>query len=685
MLIESLIKTAEITGPKDGNFNQILALLTSEEPAFYLLRKDSEKWYLITWMPEGKVPIKDRMIYASSQSALKDALGYTLIADTFQFSRESEITGKEESQSSNRSYQATVGLRATSRGVFKSEIDPRLAMSNRELNRLELWQQEDEARDEQMNQIRSHMKKFGVTSITETSGSDLGNHHANSSNHKVTVAAQSGGFHSVSLPFSEDAKDALRQFSSPGSDTVGVELIVKSTELVDGGQLIRQQGPNALQIPGVSSEPRFYILRIPSGIRSGTKVFVYYCPESAAPKLRMVYSTSAQGVMSNSQSLGCEFDYKVNIYDAKDMTFNTIDKLVADGSAQRLTVAKSVEQVVGYRPSKPARSVPTRFVYTTAKPLDGFTNEEDFRRVFNKLSPAGTPSGGNTPRGLSPATSFKKQEVSPGNSAKVSSAIGQVSSNHTVTSSVYNATTTTTYTTYTTTTTRLTSSMATNPKPGVTTTSSPIIEEISPSPPPKPEAAKHLKPTISSKSPSDSPKINDHKPLFGSTPIKTPPPKPVRLSVERDTTNEAPVTITEVSITKSPKAEPAVPTATKPVPLSKKTAEPAEGVLLTGSKPPSALSYLKSELTYAVDKAPYTAASGDPWSKKNHPAHEESKPEPKPALEAYKSSIPTKPLSKPSPMISPEPSPKPSVEKPTRDNNSNSNVQWRSERVRLAK
>ncbi|KAJ2370556.1 hypothetical protein IW150_004908, partial [Coemansia sp. RSA 2607] len=69
---EDLVETARKDGPANGDLAQLEGYL-GNDPAFFLLRSSPSTWYVITWMPEGKVGVSNRMVYASSQSNLKAA------------------------------------------------------------------------------------------------------------------------------------------------------------------------------------------------------------------------------------------------------------------------------------------------------------------------------------------------------------------------------------------------------------------------------------------------------------------------------------------------------------------------------------------------------------------------------------------------------------------------------------
>ncbi|KAJ2373378.1 hypothetical protein H4S02_008877, partial [Coemansia sp. RSA 2611] len=51
---EDLVETARKNGPANGDLLQLEEYLGSD-PAFFLLRASAAQWYVVTWMPEGKV------------------------------------------------------------------------------------------------------------------------------------------------------------------------------------------------------------------------------------------------------------------------------------------------------------------------------------------------------------------------------------------------------------------------------------------------------------------------------------------------------------------------------------------------------------------------------------------------------------------------------------------------------
>ncbi|KAJ2100805.1 Twinfilin-1 [Coemansia sp. S100] len=470
---EDLVETARKNGPANGDLLQLEEYLGSD-PAFFLLRASASQWYVVTWMPEGKVGVSNRMVYASSHSNLKAAVGADSVADTLQFSSVDEALGRDaampapvdtlanrvspassavevetkdpavesvlpssiiasrrtptpprelpsqQQQQQQWRPQSTIATQQNrppvsapkpqslaqnlpaqtetnaQKGVFVKKIDPRLAMSRSELEHVDLLKQEDDARNEQLEQMRSRLRNFTAPAKPEVNPD---NHHANSRGSKQTVAAASGGFHTVTLPLTQGAKTALGDFASNVGTTV-VELQVEANKCVEG---VRSYASTE-QFSPHPTEPRFYIMRTP-----GSRIFVYSCPEGSAPRLRMVYSTASAATLGQIQELGCKITHRLSLFSPAECTLIAVAATIRSGQAQRVDTDKSVDLVVNYVPNTPARSLPARFAGNTTKSLDAFTDEDGFRKAFSEVKPnAPAPPPFKAPKPVAPKPALSK-------------------------------------------------------------------------------------------------------------------------------------------------------------------------------------------------------------------------------------------------------------------------------------
>ncbi|KAJ2165046.1 hypothetical protein GGF45_006036, partial [Coemansia sp. RSA 551] len=224
-------------------------------------------------------------------------------------------------------------------GVFVKKIDPRLAMSRSELEHVDLLQQEDDARTEQLEQMRTRL--HGRTSVAHDDNQNAANQHANTAGIKQTTAAASGGFHSVTLPLAASATDALGGFAANVGTTV-VELQIDAAKHVTSMRSFastEEFAPNA-------TEPRFYVMRTP-----GSRAFVYSCPEASAPRLRMVYSTASTSTLDQIQKLGCRITHRLQLFSSRECTLVAVAATIRNGQAQHVGDDKAIDVVVNYQPA----------------------------------------------------------------------------------------------------------------------------------------------------------------------------------------------------------------------------------------------------------------------------------------------------------------------------------------------
>ncbi|KAJ1948674.1 hypothetical protein EC988_005080, partial [Linderina pennispora] len=298
-------------------------------------------------------------------------------------------------------------------------------MSQSELEHMDLLKQEDDARNEQLQQMRTHFRTYTTPSKPDY---DPSNQHANQGGLKQTVAAASGGFHTVSLPLSQSAKDALNNLVSDSSIAV-VELQVEGGKSITAARTYQ----SADSFSPCTAEPRFYVMN-----SQPHRVFIYSCPEGCAPRLRMVYSTATQRTLAQIQELGCQLTHKLSVFSSKECTPAAVAAAVRSGQAQRASSEKAVDVVVNYVPNKPAQSLPSRFAAGTTRSLDAFTDEAGFRKAFSDVRPDApapapfkTPSPAQSFKTLSPAQSFN----TPSPSQSFRSAVSSQSQNDGVDSS----------------------------------------------------------------------------------------------------------------------------------------------------------------------------------------------------------------------------------------------------------
>ncbi|KAJ1975690.1 Twinfilin-1 [Dimargaris xerosporica] len=320
-------------GPVDSGprYSILESLVDEAKPAYFLIQRDAGKWCFITWVPDGgRVSVRDRMLYASSQSALKFAVGFGCIADTVHLTSMDDICPRFRT-----------GSARTPPTAKASPPSPRQAMSRQELDKLEALQMEDRARTERLTRLNS-----------SATCSDHG------SPNKATPAAVSGGFHTVTLPFTTAASDAVKSFhsrpsASPGSHEASskaniLELkITADKSKVDLADTHRRDDIGAT-FPVTTNEPRFYAIQFPDGPYAKETILVYLCPDQSPPKWRMVYSTAFASVVEEFGRLECTLDYKISLFSPTECTFDKLAEKIRSQSAQKLSRTRSLHDIINY-------------------------------------------------------------------------------------------------------------------------------------------------------------------------------------------------------------------------------------------------------------------------------------------------------------------------------------------------
>ncbi|KAJ1975371.1 Twinfilin-1 [Dimargaris verticillata] len=316
------------SGPR---YNVLESLVDEAKPAYFLIQRDAGKWCFITWVPDGgKVSVRDRMLYASSQSALKFAVGFGCIADTVHLTSMDDICPRFRKGSANTP--------STDRA---SPLSPRQAMSRHELDKLEALQMEDRARTERLARINS-----------------LSTFNDHGSTNKATPAAVSGGFHVVALPFTMAASNAVKSFlsgtpASPDNNDASskgniLELkITADKSKVDLANTHRCDDIGA-KFPVTTDEPRFYAIQFPDGPYAKETILVYLCPDQSPPKWRMVYSTAFASVVDEFGRLECTLDYKISLFSPTECTFGKLAEKIRSQSAQKLSRSRSLHDIINY-------------------------------------------------------------------------------------------------------------------------------------------------------------------------------------------------------------------------------------------------------------------------------------------------------------------------------------------------
>jgi len=248
------------TGSKGGDFGAIKGCLEDKTPAYVLFRtaEDDNKWACLCYIPNG-APVRSKMVYASSKAALKAGLGNDKFVQDYNVTTKDEISVDD--------YAGSL------KGVGKESV-----MSA----------------DERMYQETRH------------------EHSAGTSEGKVSAIV------GVPIKVADSTLDALRGIKNGQYATV--ELIIDPNTETLGSSAPNNTPLSSFKYP--TNEPRYFVHQFKhnyNGESQTTLVFIYYCPNKAIPKLKMLYSSCKANIVKIFESL--------SITDVHNLEANEPDEL----------------------------------------------------------------------------------------------------------------------------------------------------------------------------------------------------------------------------------------------------------------------------------------------------------------------------------------------------------------------
>eukprot|EP01135_Chromosphaera_perkinsii_P000701 Nk52_evm13s150 gene=Nk52_evmTU13s150 len=318
-----------------GNLTKGKALLSPSEPCYLLVpfngasSSSPKDCCVVTWIPEGKLSVKDRMLYSSSAGCLKNLLS-------------GPGGGGGSSASLGRSlvrikHEIHAGEMGDLTYVDPDSIDRNQLLSEREKMLQSAHAMEEMARKQQMhsnsspvmqrynkqlsnNDRHSNSAQFGVGGEFQVQRGGANSHAGGGSSllerngSNVTVQGI-GGYHGVAVklnagsgPVVERLRGEVREGST---NWVGFRMPSATVGEVEGayGSVIEcyECEPGCVQNDADlakamdKDEPRFYLYARRDGTAGAGNdrwgfVFVYSCPEDSPRKMRMVYATAKASV-----------------------------------------------------------------------------------------------------------------------------------------------------------------------------------------------------------------------------------------------------------------------------------------------------------------------------------------------------------------------------------------------------
>jgi len=279
-------KTIPGTSKVDTDYDALSTIAAEEgkEGGYFLFRKgnDNKEWLIITYVPET-VSVKSKMTFASAKSQLKAHLGVAF------FSEEVHTTSADELKYS----------------VYSGNSKPVESRSSEEILREKINNDEEKERTEREKQH----------------------------------AASPSGYHSLAIPFSEDARASIAKFKSGQVNFVILKIDSDKKEVVDIVESKQVSSVAEVAKNFSTTEPRFYLYAFGTPT---VNVFLYCCPEKSPVKMRLVYSTAKPKAAEEiEKNMGVVLaPKKIEMRDPEDLTdaflrdeLKTTPKTVADVKA----------------------------------------------------------------------------------------------------------------------------------------------------------------------------------------------------------------------------------------------------------------------------------------------------------------------------------------------------------------
>jgi len=241
---DSFVKTGQgkKAGSKDGDFAAIKAALDDKMPAYVLFRVDDVKFCCMCYIPNAS-PVRSKMVYAASKAALKSGLGNDKFVHDYAVTTKDEITPADYA------------------GSLKG-VGQEIVMSS----------------DERLYKETRH------------------EHSAGTSEGKVSAIV------GVPIKVADSTLEALKGIKSGKHATV--ELVIDPSTETLGSTTPSNTPLSSFKYP--EKEPRYFVHQFKhthEGQSQTKLLFIYYCPNNAIPKLKMLYSTCKSHIIKIFESL----------------------------------------------------------------------------------------------------------------------------------------------------------------------------------------------------------------------------------------------------------------------------------------------------------------------------------------------------------------------------------------------
>lgn len=295
---ESLTPLKSIRYPSShsGLFNSIHTLsdiVTPTTPLYLLLRRapSTSELLAITYIP-SRAPVRQKTLFASTRATLVRDLGSEKFAETIFLTEREEVL--DPAQWDERSGSAAKGASAQNASDPGVDIGL-LSMEERELQAVKRAEEEE---------------RHG------TRGRDLMGEGGSGGSYIGSREGQAAGRSGVMMKITDDARSALAELKTPGTEQIVQLAIDPPTETLTLLFSKADVAPGAVPglIPGDRPSYTFYNAKDVPG-----SIFMYVCPGSSKIKERMLHASARLGVLKIVGSEGVEVLKKLEAGDPDEL------------------------------------------------------------------------------------------------------------------------------------------------------------------------------------------------------------------------------------------------------------------------------------------------------------------------------------------------------------------------------
>eukprot|EP00128_Syssomonas_multiformis_P002469 Colp12_sorted_trinity150504_noHs@27483 len=308
------LHASQASGSVEADYDK-MSKLAADDCASYFFFKISDKWLFISWVPEGKLKVKDRMVHGSSTETIRKVFGENFIGSDLHLTTKAEFT-------------------------FKYYKEMKEGKSEDALSKEEILKKEALAMEEQARKEMEAVRKSNVTTGSPSMARKFNT--TDTTIEKPTNSSGIGGYHSVKLPLTPEAVDSLAKFKSGTANWLQLSIVKDNSE-VDCAECI-QISPSEIKARVLTTEPRFYVYS--AGL---SNVFLYCCPGGSPPKLRMAYSTAKPSVADALHNQGITIAVKLENSDPEEITH----QYLTTEAKGRVSGSPAVLRGVSQQPSSP--------------------------------------------------------------------------------------------------------------------------------------------------------------------------------------------------------------------------------------------------------------------------------------------------------------------------------------------